>query len=247
MLDIIIVYKYILGKGVIKIFKTPEESLSRISAKDIAYEQIKERITKCSLEPGQQIIKGKLGEELEISRTPLREALQRLEVEELVVRNSNGTFSVAPISVKEVKELFIMRSKLEGILIRDAIDKLNDEHIEYLKYLTTMVKMTSKLENYTDTENFGGKFHKAIYSISENTTVVNIILQLNDRINRYRRLAHNHYVEIKTSSEEHDVILSHMINGDKDKAEKEIEQHILGAMKVATKAIEMYEQEIKNL
>lgn len=230
----------------ILIFKVTDESLSRISAKDIAYEKIKEQIIKCTLAPGQQIINGKLGDELEISRTPLREALQRLEVEELVVRNSNGTFSVASISVKEVKELFIMRSKLEGILIRDAIDNLLDEHIEYLSYLTKMVKMTSRLENYIDTENFGGKFHQAIYSISENTTVVNIILQLNDRINRYRRLAHNHYVEIKTSSEEHEVILSHMINGDKDKAEKEIETHILGAMDVATKAIEKYQQEIKN-
>lgn len=230
----------------ILIFKVTDESLSRISAKDIAYEKIKEQIIKCTLAPDQQIVKGQLGEELGISRTPLREALQRLEGEELVVKNSNGTFSVAPISVKEVKELFIMRSKLEGILIRDAIENLQNDHIEYLSYLTKMVKMTSRLENYTDTENFGGKFHQAIYSISENTTVVNIILQLNDRINRYRRLAHNHYVEIKTSSEEHEIILSYMVKGDKEKAEKEIEKHILGAMDVATKAIERYEDDIKN-
>ncbi|KAA0955372.1 GntR family transcriptional regulator [Sporosarcina sp. ANT_H38] len=222
------------------IFKTTENNLSRISAKDIVYEQIKEKIIKCLLEPGQPIVNEKLGKELEISRTPLREALQRLEVEELVVRNSNGTFSVAPISIKEVKELFVIRSKLEGILIRDAIDNLTEEHIEYLSYLTKMVKLTSRLENYTDTENFGGKFHSAIYSISDNTTVVNIILQLNDRINRYRRLAHKHYVDINALSEEHEFILNYMIKRDKNNAELTIEKHIIDAMKVAVKAVEKY-------
>lgn len=226
-------------------FKATENNLSRISAKDIVYEQIKERIINCSLEPGQAIVKGQLGKELEISRTPLREALQRLEVEELVVRNSNGTFSVAPISIKEVKELFVIRSKLEGILVRDAIDNLTDEHIEYLSYLTKMVKVTSKIENYADTENFGGKFHSAIYSISGNTTVVHIISQLNDRINRYRRLAHKHYGDIKTLSEEHEVILNRMIERDKVNAELKIERHILDAMDVAVKAVEKYESAIE--
>lgn len=219
---------------------TTENHLSRISAKDIAYEQIKNKIINCSFEPGQPIVKGKLGEELEFSRTPLREALQRLELEELVIRNSNGTYSVAPISTKEVKELFITRSKLEGILVNDAIDNLTEENIEQLSYLTKMVKLTSRLENFTDTENFGGKFHATIYNISHNNTVVNIIYQLNDRINRYRRLAHQYYVDIKSSSDEHEVILEHMINRDKQKAEIAIEEHIIGAMHVAIKAVDKY-------
>lgn len=230
----------------ITIYGSTDTHISRISAKDIAYEQVKEKIINCILKPGEPIIKGKLGEELEISRTPLREALQRLEIEELVTRNSNGTFSVAPISAKEVKELFIMRSKLEGILINDAIDNLTNQNIEYLTYLTKMVKITSRLEDYTDSENFGGKFHSAIYSISQNSTVVNIIYQLNDRINRYRRLAHNHFEDIKTSSEEHEYILEHMIRRDKKNAELEIEKHIITAMQVAVKAIEEFESAIKR-
>lgn len=221
-----------------------ENNLIRVNAKDIAYEQIKEKIINCEISPGQPIIKGELGKELEVSRTPLREALQRLEVEELVIRNSNGTFSVAPISVKEVKELFIMRSKLEAILVSDAIDNLTEQDIEQLSYLTNMVKLTSRLQNYTDTENFGGKFHLAIYSISQNNTVANIISQLNDRINRYRKLAHNFHVGIKDSSDEHEIILEHMINKDKMNAEKEIEGHIIGAMNVAVKAVEKYESVI---
>ncbi|QMT16752.1 GntR family transcriptional regulator [Planococcus maritimus] len=222
-------------------FEVMEHNLGRISAKDIAYEQIKEKILKCTLAPGQAIVNEKLGKELEISRTPLREALQRLEVEELVVRNSNGTFSVASISIKEVRELFIMRSKLEGILIRDAIDNLTEKSVEHLSYLTKMVQLTSRMEKYADTEDYGGKFHNAIYTISNNTTVVKIIFQLNDRINRYRHLAHQHLVEIKTSSDEHEVILDCMLKRDKDRAEKEIEKHIIEAMKVAVKAVEQYE------
>lgn len=220
--------------------KNTEINMSRISAKDIAYEKIKEKIIKYLLKPEQPIVNKELENELEISRTPLREALQRLEVEKLIVRNSNGIFSVSSISIKECKELFVMRSKLEGILIRDAIDNLKEEHIEYLSYLTKMVKLNSRLEN-ADTENFGGKFHSTIYSISDNTTVVNTILQLNDRINRYRHLAHKHFVDIKTSSDEHEVILDYMIKRDKVNAELEIEKHIINAMKVAIEALENYE------
>lgn len=217
------------------------DNLSRISAKDIAYEQVKEKIIKCSLEPGVPIVKEKLGKELEVSRTPLREALQKLEIEELVIRNSNGTFSVAPISIKEAKELFIMRSKLEAILVGDAIDNLTEEDIEYLTYLSEMLKTTSKLGNYMNTENFGGKFHEAIYSISRNTTVVKIIYQLNDRINRYRHLAHKHVIGIKGSSNEHEIILNYIKNKDKVNAELEIENHVLSAMKITIQAVEKNE------
>lgn len=226
--------------------KTMENHLSRISAKDIVYEQIKEKIINCLLEPGQPIVNVKLGEELGISRTPLREALQRLESEELVIRNSNGTFSVAPVSIKEVKELFVIRSKLEGILIRDAIDNLTEADIEHLSYLTEMVKLTSRIENHTDTENFGGKFHTAIYAISDNATVVKIIYQLNDRINRYRHLAHKHSADIKTSSAEHEFILNFMIQKDKTNAELAIEKHILGALEVVIKAVGNHESVYKS-
>ncbi|NRG43991.1 GntR family transcriptional regulator [Bacillus sp. CRN 9] len=96
--------------------------VSRVSAKDIVYTKLKKGIISCEFKPGQAIIEDDLASELEVSRTPLREALQRLEIEELVIRQQNGRLKVAPVSVKEVKELFLVRSMLEGIVVLEAIE-----------------------------------------------------------------------------------------------------------------------------
>ena len=218
-----------------------KKNISRISTKDIAYEQLKERIIKCFFEPGQPIVEEELAKELEISRTPLREAIQRLELEGLVVRNSNGRIRVAPVSIKELKELFIMRSKLEGIAIVDAIDNITEEDIKCLSYLAKMVKLTSQMQNQDDTNNFGTQFHSFIYNISRNQTVEKVLFQLNDHINRYRRLAIKHIIDTKKASDEHEIILEYMISGDKENAESTIENHILSSMNQAVKAVEKYE------
>ncbi|MFD1040583.1 GntR family transcriptional regulator [Virgibacillus byunsanensis] len=218
--------------------------ISRISSKDIAYEQLKERIIKCIFDPGQPIVEDELAKELEISRTPLREALLRLELEGLVVRNSNGRIKVAPISIKELKELFIMRSKLEGIVIVDAIDNITEEDVKYLSYLAKMVKLTSRLRNHEDIDNFGAQFHNFIYNISGNKTAVKILFQLNDHINRYRRLAHKHIIDTKKASDEHEIILEYIINKDKVNAESKIVNHIIGSMNQAVKAVEKYESSV---
>ena len=153
--------------------------LTRISTKDIAYEQVKERIIKLELKPDSTINRVNLEKELGVSRTPMREALQKLEGEGLVAQQANGTFKVSSISKKEVKELFKIRSKLEGILIEEAIDHLDQESINHLTYLTDMIKVTSKLESRDETENYGSRFHEEIYRLSGNEIVLVLLDQLN--------------------------------------------------------------------
>lgn len=212
--------------------------LTRISTKDIAYEQVKERIIKMELEPDSTINRVNLESELGVSRTPMREALQKLEGEGLVVQKSNGTFKVAPMSKKEVRELFKIRSKLEGILIEEAINNLDEKSIETLTYLTDMIKVTSKLKSRDETENYGSRFHEEIYRLSGNEIALVLLDQLNDRINRYRNLAHDTKVGIESSSHEHEVILKLMIEKNTDKAVQTLETHIMNAQNAVVQALD---------
>ncbi|MGE7919023.1 GntR family transcriptional regulator [Viridibacillus sp. NPDC093762] len=212
----------------------------RVSAKDIAYKQLREKIIKCILEPGQPIVEDELAKELEISRTPLRESLQRLELEGLVSRSINGRMNVAPISIQEVKEIFIIRSNLEGIVIEDAIDNITKKEIEHLTNLVKILKLIVDLEDYETIDNYGRQFHEYIYKVSRNKIAVKFLSELNSLINRYRRLAHKRIIDTKKSVDEHEIILNYIIKKDKVNAVEEVKKHILGSMNQAIKAVENY-------
>lgn len=217
-----------------------EVRTSRVSTKDIAYKELREKIIKCILEPGQPIVEDELAKELQISRTPLREALQILELEGLVSRGINGRMSVAPISIEEVKEIFIIRSNLEGIVIENAIDHITQKEIDHLTYLVEILKMTTSLGDYERIDDFGSQFHKYIYTVSRNKIAVKFLSQLNSLINRYRRLAHQCIIETKNSVDEHEMILNYIIKKDKVNAVAEVKKHILGSMNQAIKTVEKY-------
>ncbi|MCT8140504.1 GntR family transcriptional regulator [Anaerobacillus sp. CMMVII] len=108
----------------------------RLSTKDLVYMEIKDKIIKCELKPDQILNEEQLANELEISRTPLREALQRLEAQELIKRQKNGRLRVASISAEEVREMFNVRTLLEGLITREATLKATEEEVVKLEEIT---------------------------------------------------------------------------------------------------------------
>src|SRR5699024_9302330 len=134
-------------------------SMQKVSARDFAYIEIKEQIIKGKLEPDTPIVEDHLATELEISRTPLREALHRLEVEELVERQNNGRLKVAPISKKEVEEIFTIRSKLEGIVVMQATENATEEDLFHLSTITRMIKESLKKGLQENVLYYGSEFH----------------------------------------------------------------------------------------
>jgi len=216
----------------------------RLSTKDYAYSEIKLRIVSGELEPDQQVIEESLASDLEISRTPLREALQRLEIEELLIRLPNGRLKVAPISVQEVEEIFVVRSQLEGIIARQATLNANPNDIQHLAQLTREIVRAAEDSRREDVVYYGSQFHSCLYDISRNRTVFKMLNQLNDHISRYRRLG-----PIRSASrsikaaKEHQSIFDHIAAGDAEGAEREMRLHIQNSLSTAVESIEEYLKE----
>src|SRR5699024_3055636 len=150
------------------------DRLNQLSSKGIyktrhvVYEILKRKIIEGSLAPNESLIEERLSDYLNVSRTPVRDAIQQLEHESLIVRGINGRLKVAPISIKEAREIFGIRAKLEEIAIADAIDNVNEQHITNLENIVQMVKVNQQSRNVVDVLYYGSKFHEYIYIMSEN-------------------------------------------------------------------------------
>lgn len=210
---------------------------------EFTYNQLKEQIIDGTLVPNQPIVEQTLSKELEVSRTPLREAIQRLEFEDLLERKSNGRLKVAPISIKDVEEVFKVRSKLEAIAVNEAITNMNDEDIEQLTHLSFMIDQMHQQKVIKEVIRYGEKFHNYIYQLSDNKTVIKILSQLKDHIDRYRQLTPlNQSGENCESINEHHIILQHMIEGNGEEASNIMEKHIMQSMHSIIEKIKHDEQ-----
>ncbi|HLR72482.1 MAG TPA: GntR family transcriptional regulator [Pseudogracilibacillus sp.] len=203
----------------------------RSSATEYAYRSLKKQIINGALLPNQSIVEQSLSKELEVSRTPLREAIQRLEFEDLLIRKANGRLKVAPISIKEVEEIFIVRGKMEAIAVEQAIDNMKEKDRKNLSHLSFMIEEMHKQKLIGEVVRYGEEFHKYIYQLSDNKTVIKILLQLKDHVDRYKRL-----IPIKDSnkndksSNDHKLILEYMIHKKKKEASEAMENHIIKSM-----------------
>lgn len=217
----------------------PSKQNNRLSAKDLAYYEIKERIIKNELTPDVSLIEESLSNELSISRTPLREALQKLEHEGLVIRQTNGRLKVSPISIKELKEIFIVRNKLEEIAVEEAIKNTTEQDIINLSTIVLLIKDNASNNRFEEVLYYGEQFHSYIYELSGNKTIQKILQLLNDRILRYKRLVllpSKSYK--KNSKEEHALILDCIERRDVEGAKNLMREHIKKSIEIAISNIE---------
>ncbi len=211
------------------------------SASDYAYMEIKEKIIKGHLKPNEDLNEEKLAEQLEISRTPLREALTKLEWEEFISRKRNGRMQVASISLKHMIEIFTVRNALECIVVEKATDYATPNDIKKLEHLVQLISFVSSKNNLDETLYYGNQFHTYLYELSDHQTAIKILLQLNDQINRYRRLipAENMSDHKKL---DHKKIFDFIKVGDKQGAIQAMDEHVKGSLESAMKVLKESQQ-----
>ena len=213
------------------------------TAQEYAYQEIKKRIIEGKLEPLQPVVEEEISARLNISRTPLRSALQRLELEKLVERQENGRLRISDISIKEVKEIFKVRSKLEELAVDEATMNATEGDLSELAGIADRLNAALRSKDLEEILKRGSEFHRYIYQLSNNETVKNFIAQLNDHIQRYRRLVPNHRVNRTIEEgEEHYLIVRCMSNRDAEGAALAMKQHIENSLASAIEAIRIYEK-----
>lgn len=159
--------------------------IKRTFVKDEAYNILHDKIISGELTPYTQLKISELSKELGISRTPVREAILKLENEDLVISKANQWTMVAPIKVERLKDIYPLVLELESYALRENFDNITDEFIDELEKINKQIKMEHMNENITRVIELDDDFHDLIIGLSPNKEIKPIIDRLKKRVKRF--------------------------------------------------------------
>jgi DNA-binding GntR family transcriptional regulator len=149
---------------------------------DRVYSEVKAKVVSYALRPGERVNEGNLSRELGVSRTPLREALNRLGSEGLLRLESGRGFFIREFDAKEIHDLFEFRRLLEGAAIRCAIDRADDKAIDALARFLDDTAFEALERNLDELVRLDEIFHERLAEMSGNAEMVKVLRNINARI-----------------------------------------------------------------
>lgn len=207
-----------------------ETALRTRSRAEFVYESLREAISDGRIAAGERVREEEVARNLGVSRTPVREALQRLQQRGLLVLGAGRGLVVARLSQQQIVELYAMRQILEGSAARFAATHATPAEIAVLYQLQEELKATEG-DALLHT-NLNRQFHQAIYEAAHNRYLLQTLDSLLDSFALLRnttfRLPHRQ----RNSDEERRRIIAAIEKRDPDLAEKEAREHILQAQRV---------------
>ncbi|MBC5648220.1 GntR family transcriptional regulator [Christensenella tenuis] len=193
-----------------------------MNLKEKAYDVIKERILNGVYPPGQMLNEKEIIEELSISRTPFREAINALCKESLInIFPRRGMF-VAEITVKDVADIYSIRKVLEPFAVRLAFENIPKEVLLDLK--EKMQDFNEK--SYDQIVREDEDLHSILLRYADNAYLSRMMENLYEHNKRVRVLSTRSAEDVKITIQQHQIILEAMLDGDVDKAAQEMEKHI---------------------
>jgi DNA-binding GntR family transcriptional regulator len=196
------------------------------TVRDAVFESIRRGILNGYFKPGERIVESQLAEKMNVSRTPIREALRRLEVENLVENLPRKGVIVSTLKDSQIVEIFNIRGALESLAVNLAIDNLDDELLENLQRCIDKMSEAIDKEDIEKQIEYNTKFHEHILCKTNSPMLVNMLHNLKEQIQRYRYRSLSLEGRPEISLNEHKDILKFIKQKDKEKAEKYIREHI---------------------
>ena len=194
--------------------------------REVVFKTLRQSILTGELKPGERLMEIHLAEKLGVSRTPIREAIRKLELEGLVTMIPRRGAEVAKISEKNLKDVLEVRTCLDSLAVRLACQRITDEQIDDLKKACDDFVLATKTGEATAITKADVNLHDVIVRATGNERLQQMINTLSEQMYRYR------FEYIKDSAyhalliEEHRRIYESIAARDEERAVVEITQHI---------------------
>ena len=204
------------------------------------YEWLREQILTLQLKPGESINERWLAVRLGVSRTPIREAINRLSANSLISIAPNVGTTVALINAAKIREFKYIRTSLETLIIRHAAERFDDECGGVLKGLIERQTATLETEDLIENIALDNEFHRTIAKISGLTATWGVLQHVMDEILRVRHLACQAQHARTETIDAHLVILEALMARDPDRCERAMKAHLDSSYQHIVSALEQH-------
>jgi len=201
------------------------------------YVSIKSAIIGGEFEPGRRLIEEKLAEDMKTSRTPVREAIQKLEKEGLIYRLPRGGFAVKGVTEEEVEEVFGLRGILEGYAGFLATARMNEAELESLEEIIALQETCLQDMNAEEFIRLDGEFHDVLYKAAKNNRLYGLLQDLRDYIYRYRVIILRYQRKPQLAVQDHREMVASIRNKNAKQVEKLVRKHMTRGKEVIKKKI----------
>ncbi len=219
-----------MGRGISKTMEDKvfsPESTDKYSLRGMVFTKIREDILSGKYTENEELKEISIGQELGVSRTPVREALRQLELEGLVKIIPNKGAYVAGISNKDVHDIYMIRSYLEGLCARWACENITKEQIDAIEEVIYLSEFHVKKQHFEQIVELDSKFHELLYASCGSKILGHLLRDYHQYVHSIRKITLSDPSRAENSNAEHSAILEAIRNRDAENAEKLAHEHII--------------------
>ncbi|MBZ4655281.1 MAG: transcriptional regulator, GntR family [Peptococcaceae bacterium] len=208
-----------------------EVNISQVKPiRDIVYESLRAAILEGKLKPGERLVEKDIAEKFNISRTPVREALRKLEIEGFLEYIPRKGDIVKAIDKGEIKEIYAIRKALECLAISSVIENITAQEISQLEQLLADAEQLEKEGKPDKVFEASQRFNEVLLSASKMPKLIGLINNMKEQLERLRRITMSRTERRKEVIKEHKAILQAVVARDYDKATELVVKHLEASM-----------------
>lgn len=194
--------------------------------REVVFETLRNAIVKGNLKPGERLMEIQLAEKLGVSRTPVREAIRKLELEGLVVMVPRKGAYVADVSLKDILDVLEIRSYLEGLAAFLAAQRITEKESKKLEKKLAEFRKCFEDENLNCLVQKDIELHDVIFNASKNERLTALVDGLREQVQRFRITYIMNYNKGDSIMEQHEKIVGAILSGECEEARKQAQEHI---------------------
>lgn len=172
-----------------------------------------------------------IGEELGVSRTPVREALRQLELEGLVQIIPNKGAYVNLITAEDVQDIYLIRARLEGLCARMAAERITEDELTQMEEIIMLSEFHEKKQNYTQVCQQDSRFHETLYGACKSKILEHLLKDFHHYVEKVRKKSLESGTRAGKATKEHAAILDALKARNPEKADDLTTLHVMNTIK----------------